>query len=185
MLDSSSTALFPLLESAGRKGALGSLRVALRMYAALEDQSLMISKGHAMMKSAVVALISLIVALPAFGKTYKSTYPDPCSQVWSAVTDTLSNADNYTVTGKDDAKMTADYDPKHAAHVNVSGALLQRKNHVTLISKGTGCEMQVVSNYSGWEHNDQGDFKTRVDQSLTKVKAASPSQPAKPDEVTK
>jgi len=132
-----------------------------------------------MMRSVIVALISLIVALPAFGKTYKSTYPDPCSQVWSAVNDTLSNADNYNVTEKDDAKMTASYDPKHAAHVNVSGALLQRKNHVTLVPKGTGCEMQVVSNYSGWEHNDQGDFKTRVDQSLTKLKGASPSEAAK------
>lgn len=138
-----------------------------------------------MMKSAVAALILLIVAIPAFGKTYKSTYPDPCSQVWSAVTDTLSNADNYTVTGKDDAKMTADYDPKHAAHVNVSGALLQRKNHVTLVSQGTGCQMQVVSNYSGWEHNDQGDFKTRVDQSLAKLKGAAPAEAAKPVETGK
>lgn len=138
-----------------------------------------------MMRSLIVALLSLIVAVPAFSKTYKSSYPDNCSELWSAVADTLSNADNYNVTEKDDAKMTASYDPKHAAHVNVSGALLQRKNHVTLVPKGTGCEMQVVSNYSGWEHNDQGDFKTRVDQSLTKVKAASPSQPAKPDEATK
>jgi len=33
---------------------------------------------------------------------------------------------------------------------------MQRTNKVTLLPKGTGCEMQVVANYSGWEHNDQG-----------------------------
>jgi len=137
-----------------------------------------------MMRSVIVALISFIVAVPAFGKTYKSTYPDPCSEVWSAVKDTLSNPDNYNVTASDDAKMTADYDPKHAAHVNVSGALLQRKNHVTLVSQGTGCQMQVVSNYSGWEHNDQRDFKTRVDQSLAKLKGASPAEAAKSGDST-
>ncbi|MGA2904555.1 MAG: hypothetical protein ABSD98_12030 [Candidatus Korobacteraceae bacterium] len=138
-----------------------------------------------MMRFVLVALISLIVAVPAFGKTYKSTYPDSCSDLWPAVKDTLSNADNYAVTGTDDAKMHADYDPKHAAHVNVSGALLQRKNHVTLVPKGTGCEMQVVSNYSGWEHNDQGDFKTRVDESLAKLKGAKPAEPAKPADAGK
>jgi len=133
----------------------------------------------------LVMLLSLIVALPAFGKTYKSTYSESCSDLWPAVKDTLNNPNNYSVTGTDDAKMHADYDPKHAAHVNVSGALLQRKNHVTLVPKGTGCEMQVVSNYSGWEHNDEGDFKSRVDESLLKLKSATkPMEAAKPAEAT-
>ena len=130
----------------------------------------------------VVALVSLAFSLPAFGKTYKNTYPDPCSEVWSAVKDTLSNPENYSVVNSDDAQMTASYDVKHSAHVNVSGTLLQRTNHVTLVSKGTGCEMQVVSNYSGWEHNDKGDFRNRVDESLAKLRAAATvSQPAKPE----
>jgi hypothetical protein len=142
-----------------------------------------------MLRSVVVVLISVIVALPAFGKTYKSTYPDSCTQLWPAVKDVLSNPNNYDVTATDDAKMHADYDAKHAAHVNISGALLQRKNHVTLVPKGSGCEMEVVSNYSGWEHNDQGDFKSRVDQSLAQLKnanaaatgkTASPTEPTKP-----
>ena len=133
----------------------------------------------------VAALMSLALALPAFGKTYKSTYPAPCSEVWSAVKDTLSNAENYNVVESDDTKMTASYNVKHSAHVNVSGALLQRTNHVTLVPKGTGCEMQVVSNYSGWEHNDRSDFKTPVDESLAKLTAATPSQPAKPEDPAK
>ena len=139
-----------------------------------------------MMKTRLVlgALIALL-ALPAFGKTYKSTYPDACSQVWSAVKVTLSNAENYNVLESDDAKMTASYDVKHSAHVNITGAALQRTNHVTLVSQGTGCEMQVVSNYSGWEHNDKGDFKQRVDESLAKLKAAPPAEPTKPADAAK
>jgi hypothetical protein len=42
--------------------------------------------------------------------------------------------------------------------------------------------MQVGSNYSGWEHNDKGDFKTRVDESLAKLEAAPLAEPAKPAE---
>jgi len=133
-----------------------------------------------MMRFLVVALLSLTIALPAFGKTYKSTYPDPCSEVWAAVKDTLSNPENYSVAESDDAKMTASYNVKHAAHVTITGAALQRTNHVTLVSKGTVCEMQVVSNYSGFEHDDKGDFRKRVDESLAKLKAAKPAEPAKP-----
>jgi hypothetical protein len=51
--------------------------------------------------------------------------------------------------------------------------------------KDAGCEMDIVSNYSGFEHNDQGDFKTRVDESLAKLKAAEPTVPAKPTDTTK
>ncbi len=127
-----------------------------------------------------VALLSICLALPAFGKTYKNTYPVACTEIWPAVKTVLSDPDNYSVTGTDDAKMTADYDVKHSAHVNVSGALLQRKNHVTLLPKGTGCEMQVVSNYSGWEHNDQGDFKRRVDEAMSNPKPVTPAKAAEP-----
>jgi hypothetical protein len=55
------------------------------------------------------------------------------------------------------------------------------RRSVTLVPMGTGCEMQVVSNYSGWEHNDRSDFKKRVDESLAKLKAAAPAQTAKPE----
>ncbi len=132
----------------------------------------------------IVALISLAFALPAFGKTYKNTYPAPCGDVWAAVKDTLSNADNYNVTESDDTQMTASYKVKHAAHVTITGAALQRTNKVALVSKGAVCEMQVVSNYSGFEHDDRGDFRKRVDESLAKLqaaKASAPLQPAVPD----
>ncbi len=135
------------------------------------------------MKVLVVGLIAICLALPAAGMTYKSNYSVACSELWTAVKDTLSNPENYAVVENDDAKMTASYNVKHSAHVNVSGALLQRTNKVTLMPKGTGCEMQVVSNYSGWEHNDKGDFKNRVDESLAKLKTAPPAEPPKPAEM--
>ena len=130
----------------------------------------------------VMGLVALSFALPVIGKTDKSTYPIACSEIWTAVKETLSNADNYAVAENDDAKMTASYNVKHSVHTNVSGALLQRTNKVTLVAKGTGCEMQIVSNYSGWEHDDKGDFKKRVDEVLAKPKAAKPEEPAKPAE---
>jgi hypothetical protein len=57
----------------------------------------------------VVALISLALALPAFGKTSKNTYPTPCSELWGAVKDVLSNAENYNVEESNDTLMAAAY----------------------------------------------------------------------------
>ena len=129
----------------------------------------------------VVAVISLALALPAFGKTSKNTYPAPCSDMWSAVKDVLSNAENYNVEESNDTLMTATYKVKHAAHVTVTGALTQRANHVALVSKGAECEMQVKSNYSGFEHDDSGDFRKRVEESFAKLKGSKPAEPANPE----
>jgi hypothetical protein len=128
----------------------------------------------------VAALMAFALVLPAFGKTYKNTYPVSCNQLWGAVKDTLGNQENYAQVKSDDALLKADYQPKHSVHFDITGTVMQRMNHVTLVSKGTGCEMEVVSNWSGWGHEDQGDFKKRVDESLVKAKAASPAEPAKP-----
>ncbi len=140
------------------------------------------------MKFAVVAFMSLAVAMPAFGagnKTYKTTYPVPCSEVWGAVKVALGNPDNYKDVQSNEDKMTADYNVKHSVHWSVIGAVNQGKNRVSLLPTGTTCEMSVVSMYSGLSHNDQGDFKKRVDEALAKLKAATPSQPAKPADATK
>jgi hypothetical protein len=133
-----------------------------------------------MARSLVVTLLTLILALPAFGKTYKTTYPNTCSDLWPAVKDTLGNKDEYAQVKIFDADMRADYQPKHSVHVDITGTLMQRMNHVTLVPKGTNCEMQVVSNWSGWGHEDQGDFKKRVDATLAKPKDANTAQPTKP-----
>ena len=61
---------------------------------------------------------------------------------------------------------------------------MQRTNKVTLLPNGTGCEMQVVANYSGWEHNDQGDFKQRVDDALLKLQTPKLAKRTKPADAT-
>jgi len=136
------------------------------------------------MKFAVVALLALAVAMPAFGagdKTYKTTYPVPCSEVWSAVKVALGNPDNYKDVQSDEDKMAADYNVKHSIHWSVIGAVNQGKNRVSLLPTGTTCEMSVVSMYSGLSHNDQGDFKKRVDEALAKLQAPKPAEPKKPE----
>jgi len=128
---------------------------------------------------AVLALMPVVLALPMFGagsKTYKTTYPVPCSEVWGAVKVALGNPDNYKDVQSDEDKMTAEYNVKHSIHWSVIGAVNQGKNHVTLSPVGTTCEMSVVSMYSGLSHNDQGDFKKRVEEALAKPKAEKPSE---------
>jgi hypothetical protein len=132
------------------------------------------------LKFAVAAFVLSAFALPAFSGKHKDAYPNACSEVWAAVKDTLGNAENYTVKITDEARMTASYSVKHSAHVTITGALRQRPNTVSLSSKGTGCEMQVESNYSGFEHNDAGDFTKRVNESMAKRKGSTPSAPDKP-----
>jgi hypothetical protein len=135
-----------------------------------------------MMKFSVVASILFAFACPAFSGTHKETYPNACSEVWTAVKDTLGNAENYTVKISDDTHMAATYSVKHSAHVTLTGALRQRPNTVSLSASGTGCQMEVQSNYSGFEHNDAGDFVKRVNETLAKSKGTPASEPAKPSE---
>ena len=46
-------------------------------------------------------------------------------------------------------------------------------------------EMQIHSNYRGWNHSDAGDFKKRVEDSLAKLKGSKPAEPAKPADAPK
>ena len=137
------------------------------------------------MKTRFLLVILLALAVPVLAWTYKYTYPIACKDLWPAVKDTLSVPENYIVKTSDDAKMTASYNVKHVIHVTITETVLQRTNKVTLVAKGTGCEMQVVSNYSGVEHNDREDFKKRVDEALVKPKTAKLPEPAKSADTSK
>ncbi len=131
-----------------------------------------------------VAMLALVLALPAFGagkKTYKTTYPVPCSELWGAVKVALGNPDNYKDVQSDEDKMAADYNVKHSIHWSVVGAVNQGKNHVSLAPSGTTCEMSVESMYSGLSHNDQGDFKKRVEEALAKSQPPKPAEPTNPE----
>jgi hypothetical protein len=137
-------------------------------------------EGYAMVRCTIVALIISIFALPAFSKTHKETYPNACSEVWTAVKDTLGNAENYTVKITDEAHMAATYSVKHSVHISLGGALRQRPNTVSLSPVGAGCEVKVQSNYSGVEHDDAGDFSKRVKESMAKQKGTASPDSVKP-----
>ena len=133
-----------------------------------------------MLRFAAAAFLLSTFALPGYGKTHKVSYPNACSEVWAAVKDTLGNAENYTIKLTDESKMTVSYSVKHSAHVTITGALRQRPNTVSLRPQGAGCGMEVESNYSGFEHNDAGDFTKRVNESVAKRKETAPAEAAKP-----
>jgi len=122
----------------------------------------------------VVTLMLLIAAGPSFAKTHKDMYSMQCSALWPAVKDALRNSGKYGILGIDNTEMTASF---------VIGGTLSGKriNSVVLNAKGDACEMQVQTAYSGLVHNDEGDFKKRVDESLAKqpsptAKAESPAK---------
>jgi hypothetical protein len=104
----------------------------------------------------MLALLSLSFALPAFAMTYKSSYFNPYSEVRVAVKDVPGNPESHKVVQNDEAKMHADDEAQHTAHVNISGTVLQRTNHVTLVSRAPGCEMQVVLNLQRMGTQRQG-----------------------------
>jgi hypothetical protein len=135
-----------------------------------------------MFKLRFVALaLLLLFALTSLGASHETAYSNSCSELWPAVKDVINNPKNYKVVSTDDVKWTAFYDVKHKEHLSISGAVAQKTNQVTLVSQGTGCQMQVVSSFSGLTHDDQGDFVKRVNDALaTQQGAAKPMEQAKP-----
>ncbi|HEY4978701.1 MAG TPA: PEGA domain-containing protein [Candidatus Acidoferrum sp.] len=115
------------------------------------------------MRSMIVAVLSFAFVTPACGNMHKDTYPVACSELWPAVKETLKSS-NYGLMASDEAAMTASF--------TVGYSLRQRTNSVALVAQGSSCEMQLRSSYRGLAHDDAGDFKTRVDQSLAKLKAS-------------
>jgi hypothetical protein len=120
------------------------------------------------------ALFLVLVAFPSFCKTHSDVYPMSCSALWAGVKDALRNSGKYGILGIDSNEMTASF---------VIGGTLggKRINSVVLNKKGeNSCEMQVQTAFSGLAHDDYGDFKKRVEESLAKLKNAPPVQPESP-----
>jgi hypothetical protein len=130
---------------------------------------------------AVMALaptLLLAFTVPSFAKTHKENYAVSCSTLWTAVKDALRNSGKYGILGIDNEEMTASF---------VIGGSLggKRINSVVLNGKGDACEMQVQTAFSGLAHNDEGDFKARVDESLAKQQATPAAIPPKPGDAQK
>ena len=122
----------------------------------------------------VFALLFLVPVFPAFGKPHNDSYPVPCGDLWSAVSDTLGNAGNYSILATDDTEMKASF--------MAVGAQRKRVNSVSLNPKDSGCQLQVQFPDSGYAEDEEGVFKKRVGHSLARIQAAKPSPPAKPGE---
>jgi hypothetical protein len=117
------------------------------------------------MKRIVVTILFALTAIPAFGSTHKDTFNVSCNELWRAVKDTLRNSGKYGIIAIDDKELTASY--------NIGGNLTGKRINSAVLNdqnNGAGCELQVQTAYSGLVNNDYGDFKKRVDDSLTKLK---------------
>ena len=57
------------------------------------------------MARSLVFILLLALATPAFAKPY----PIPCSDLWSAVTDTLGNQGNYKIVATDYEEMKSSF----------------------------------------------------------------------------
>lgn len=105
----------------------------------------------------------LVLAPQAFAKPY----PLPCSDLWSAVTDTLGNAGNYKIVANDNGQMKASF--------IVVGALYPGVNALLLKPRDNGCELQIRMSFTG--NDDETALRGRVNRALSKRKAARPAPP--------
>ncbi|MGB0065589.1 MAG: hypothetical protein WBP85_14195 [Terracidiphilus sp.] len=120
------------------------------------------------MKKLLAFVLVTVFAVPAVASTHKEDFDVSCPVLWQAVRDVVRNSGKYGIISINSEEMTASY--------NIGGNLTgKRINTVILDPKGTGCQMQVQSAYSGLVNNDAGDFKKRVDASLAKMQAAQPA----------
>ena len=98
----------------------------------------------------------------AFAKVHKEKFSVSCEVLWPAVKDVVRNSGKYGIVGIDNTEMTISY----FIGGNLGG---KRMNTVVLNRQGSNaCEMQVNTQFSGLAHNDAGDFKKRVDESLAR-----------------
>lgn len=111
----------------------------------------------------VVLQVALFILPVAQAKTHKDNYSVPCSALWRGVNDTLRNSGKYLIVYINDTTMTATFK---------LGSVLtgKRTNSVALNRTGeNSCEMQIQTAFSGLVNNDYGDFKKRVDESISKL----------------
>ena len=127
------------------------------------------------MKRIIVSILLALTSIPAMGSTHKDTFNVSCNELWRAVKDTLRNSGKYGIISIDDKERTASY--------NIGGNLTGKRINSAVLNdqnSGIACELQVQTAYSGLVNNDYGDFKKRVDDSLTKLKG----QPLATDEAS-
>jgi hypothetical protein len=118
-----------------------------------------------MFRPAVFCLL-LVLAMPS---ALAKPFPMPCSDLWSAVTDTLGDAGNYKIVAIDDEQMRVSF--------LVVGALYPAGNVVSLKAKGNGCELQIKMGFTG-NNDDDWALWRRINRAVAKQNAAKKRQPA-------
>jgi hypothetical protein len=116
------------------------------------------------MSRSFLLFLLLVLAAPAFAKSR----PLPCSDLWSAVTDTLGNQGNYSIIATNDEQMKASF--------IIVGSLYPGRGVVSLKPRKDNCELQINMGFTG--NDDEFTFRRRVNHALTKKKAAVQSTPA-------
>ena len=99
----------------------------------------------------------------AFAKTHRDTYPVSCNVLWPAVKDAVRNSGQYGIIAIDNAEMAISY--------NIGGGLGGKRINSAVLNRlgENSCEMQTQTAFSGLVHNDAGDFKKRVEESLARL----------------
>lgn len=115
-----------------------------------------------MARSSVFILL-LVLATPAFAKHY----PPPCSDLWSALTDTLGNERNYKILASNSDHMKASF---------VVGSLVPGTHAAFVKPQPNGCVLEVRMNFTG--NDDEYALRGRVERALAKRRKAKPSPPA-------
>ena len=129
----------------------------------------MISDSKIPVASLALVAMTWVTPLAVQAKTHKELFETSCNELWPAVKDTLRNSGKYGIIGIDNGEMTASY--------NIGGNLTgKRINSLVLNARGSACELQIQTSFSGLGNNDAGDFKKRLRESLVRLREKSTTQ---------
>ncbi len=101
------------------------------------------------------------LAVPTSARPHKEKQPVPCSDLWTAVRETLAKASDYTVEALDNEDMRANF--------IVVGARYPQTNLVHLKPRNSGCDLQLRIGFTGID--DEWAFRNRVSRALKKLNA--------------
>ena len=112
------------------------------------------------MARSLVFILLFILTTPAFAKRT----PPPCSDLWSALTDTLGNKHNYEI-------LASDSDHLKASFV-VVGSLFPGTHAAFVKRRLNGCVLEVHMNFTG--NDDEYALRGRVERALAQRRKAKP-----------
>jgi hypothetical protein len=122
-----------------------------------------------MCKFLITLFLALASAAPALAKPV-DIYPVTCSDLWSALKDTLGDERNYGVISEDDVAQRAWF--------LVVGARGHYTQVVALKTRNGGCRANAIVLELGPDNGDWRQFQHRLRRSVAKLQAANPKAAA-------